>query len=386
MKLLITLALIAVATKASGQTDDTERDYALTFLSHRSGFNQIYTCHPDGSKPQPFFGGPITDGPSFNESYTMFREPHWTRQSPDGKYFASWVYEIGKPYSEYSGVHRPMLIVGDIEKTWTRIASPDAHEEFAWSPNSKMLAYSILASANYHGSLQKRPDATEIFISGTDGSNATCVLEQTGKWMVLDWSPDGKRLLISRRSFTPKPTGELFEFRLHAALEDRQHAEYAPDWSVKSAPRFLELIDLGLDHLQLNSARYSPTRNEIALEAYNPENMHAPNLVADEDDELGRGRMMRLLSKIYVFDLTVRKSLKVADYEDGIRGPICWSPDGNEILFSRYLPNDDDREKLAESKEHGLSIWSVDRDGNNEKFVTTGWSPDYPQRGSKTGK
>jgi hypothetical protein len=392
MKLIIfTLALTVAAATASAQTNNTKPNdatgnLALTFLSHRSGYNQIYTSRSDGSKPQPFFGGPITDVPSFNKSYTMFREPHWTRQSPNGKYFASWVYETGMPASEFQGTRRPMLVVGDMRGTWTRIVNPDCHEEFAWSPDSKELAFSIFAKANYQGSLQNRPEATEIFTSGIDGAKMNCVLEQAGQWTVLDWSPDGKRLLISRQSFDPETKIELFEFRLHQAQLDRQRAGYDAAWTTKTAQKYLQKVELGLARLQFHSARYSPTRNELALEVVDPQNMFAPNLVPKENDELGRNNMMRLLSKIYVFDLATKTQRKIADHPDGIRGPFCWSPDGNDVYFSRYLPRDDDREKSLENKEHGLSIWAVGRDGKNDRFITTGWSPDFPHTEPKVGK
>lgn len=89
--------------------------------------------------------------------------------------------------------------------------------------------------------------------------------------------------------------------------------------------------------------------------------------------------MMRTLGKIHVYDWETKILRKVADYEDGIRGPICWSPNGNEILFSRYLPKDDNREDMQQHKEHGLAIWAIERDGNNSHFLTTGWSPDFPR-------
>lgn len=114
--------------------------------------------------------------------------------------------------------------------------------------------------------------------------------------------------------------------------------------------------------------------------------MYAPNLVPDKDDELGRARMMRLLSKIYIFDLDTKTHRKIADYDDGIRGPICWSAGGDDVYFSRYLPKDDDREKFAEDKEHGLSIWAVGRDRMNARFITTGWSPDISHNKSEGGK
>lgn len=386
MKLIIALAHITFTATALAQTSKPEHTSVLTFLSHRSGYNQIYTADSDGSKPTPCYGGPATDVPSLDKSYVLFREPHWTRQSPNGTYFASWVYEIGKPSSAYQGALRPMLIVGDVRGSWTRIVSPDCHEEFAWSPDSDKLAFSVFASANYRGTLQVRPETTEIFISGIDGAHFTCVLEQPGKWIVLDWSPDGKRLLISRRSFVPEPSGELFEFQLHLALEDRKRAENDTDWTTKTVLRYLQKLDIGLTRLQINRTRYSPTRNELAIEVYDPQKMYAPNLVPDEDDELGRGRMMRLLSKIYVFDRDTKTNRKIADYDDGIRGPICWSADGNDVYFSRYLPKNDDREKFAEDKEHGLSIWAVGRDGKNDRFITTGWSPDISHNKPEGGK
>lgn len=372
---------LATATAAHAQSPKTRADVALTFLSHRSGYNQAYRSEPDGSNPQPFFGGPITDIPSFDDSYRMFREPHWTRQSPDGKYFASWVYEVGQPYSEFQGTLRPMLWVGDINGTWTRVVNPDCGEEFAWSPDSTQLAFSVLSTAHYGGSLQERLPTTEICISGIDGSNSTCVIEQDGKWFVLDWSPDGERLLITRRT---DGDSNLLEFRLADAIDARKRAEYDPEWSVKRAPQFLEQINLEVDGEELSSARYSPTRNEIAILTCDPKNMYAPNLVAD--DEFGRMRMMRFLGKIHVFNLETREARKIADYDDGIRGPICWSPNGNDVYFSRYLPKDDDREKFAESKEHGLSIWAVGRDGKNPRFITTGWSPDFPRTNTEDGK
>jgi hypothetical protein len=384
----ITSSFVCAVT-ASAQQFQNEPHSVLTFLSHRSGHNRLYRSYPDGTNPQPIFGGPITDVPSFNESYTRFWEPHWTRQSPNGKYFASWVYETGEPYSAYQGVARPMLWVGDIGGTWTRIVNPDCTEEFAWSPDSKQLAFSILSTDHYRGSLQNRPTATEICISGIDGSDFSCVLEQNGKWFVLDWSPDGTRLLVERRDFGQKAedlTTELFEFRLADAIAARKRdkKDFDAEWIVNDAPKFLNRIELNLDGMHFSEARYSPTRNELAILIYDRKNMYAPNLVAD--DELGRGRMMRLLGKIHLFDLDNKTSRKVADFDDGMRGPICWSPDGDEILFSRYLPKDDDREKLSAAKEHGLAIWSVGRDGSNARFVTTGWSPDCPRNESGNGK
>jgi len=102
----------------------------------------------------------------------------------------------------------------------------------------------------------------------------------------------------------------------------------------------------------VNFARYSPDGKRIAALAYDPKKMFAPNEVAD--DELGRGRMMRTLDKLLIIDRASGETRTIADYHDGTRGPICWTPDGSAVFFSRYLPKDDNRERTLSDKEHGL--------------------------------
>jgi len=73
-----------------------------------------------------------------------------------------------------------------------------------------------------------------------------------------------------------------------------------------------------------------------------------------------------------VLDVASGKFRTIAKYAEGLRGPICWSPDGKEILFSRYLTADDQRKKM----EGGLGIWAIHPDGPGARFLTTVWSPD----------
>lgn len=364
------------------QTETVARsEPVVTFLSHRSGGNILYTVKPHGADVRPIFGGPIEGLPSFTHGVTLVREPHWTRQSPNGKYFASWVYEKGQPYSKYQGALRPMLWVGDLDGKWTRIVNPDCGEEFAWSADSRKIAFSILSSDHNRGFFQPKVQSTQICMSGIDGSNMDFVLEQKGIWSVQDWSPDGQRLLLLHRENRiplKESTSALYEFRLTDALDARAKAEVGthPDseWGAKKASDYLERTRHTLAGLVVDDARYSPDGKTLAILAYDPQNMFAPNLVAD--DEFGRMRMMRLLCKLATLDKSGGSSEIIADYADGIRGPICWSHDGTEILFSRYLPKEDDREKFRVDKQHGLAIWSIRHDGKNARFITTGWSPD----------
>lgn len=328
----------------------------ITFLSHRSGQSFLYKMRPDGAELKPFFGGVIPDVPVLSDGVVLYREPHWTRLSPNGKYFACWAYEKGKPYSAWQGSLRPMLVVGDLEGTWTRVVNPDCHEEFTWSPDSQRLAFSVFSGKKERGALPPSLRSTKIVMCGIDGSNETVAIEQPGILIVFDWSPDGKRLLLSRRYFDSKPerAAALFELELS---------------NNKCLPYLIE----GSHDLNVVNARYSPRGDKIAVMYTNESNKYAPNECAE--DELGKGRMMRLLAKLAVMNRDGTNMRTIADYPDGMRGPMCWSPDGERILVSRYLPKDDKREKF--DAEHGLAIWAVQADGKGERFLTTGWSPDW---------
>lgn len=387
-----TVILIAAVTSfchagkcaAQVRTDAAPRAKPLiTFLSHRSGRNLLYTMRPDGSEIKPIFGGEIKDVPVFTAGVTLARVPHWTRQSPNGLYFASWAYDQGLPDDKYRGESRAMLWVGSMDGKWARILDPDCTEEFAWSPDSSRLAFSILSKDTNRGYLQvKNVHSTEIAIARWDASNFDYVLERRGTWLVEDWSIDGDRLLLSYHGNNLNPKDEhieLFEFRLVDALAARRTAGFelaarGNEWAAKSAGDYLEKVRCELGGLSVNCARYSPGGKTIAVLAEDPKNLFAPNEVAD--DELSRGKMQRLLGKLFVVDRMSGEARKIADYADGMRGPICWTSDGSAILFSRYLAKDDKREKTLDDKEHGLSIWSIDRDGANARFITTGWSPD----------
>ena len=112
-----------------------------------------------------------------------------------------------------------------------------------------------------------------------------------------------------------------------------------------------------------DNARYSPDGKCVAITYNDPAQVLAPN-------------ELRYLGKLAVLEVATRHMKTIADYRDGLRGPICWSPDGKEVLFSRYyLPKGDDREKME--AEYGLAIWAIGNEGTRARFLTTGWSPDW---------
>ena len=173
--------------------------------------------------------------------------------------------------------------------------------------------------------------------------------------MVLDWSPNGERLLLSRRFFDmdPKMSSNLFEFDL-------------------ATEKCMTPLLLGTEKLSIQHARYSPSGDEIAVLWSDPRNQYAPNECAVDAT---RGGHSRILCKLSLIGRDGESFRLISDHSYGQRGPTCWSPDGKELLLSRYLPPDDDRE--AKEGSHGLGIWAVKADGSGDEFITTGWSPDW---------
>jgi hypothetical protein len=366
------------------QAGDPAPASRITFVSHRSGENLLYVMNPDGTGIRPIFGGPLADVPTVVEGTALCRSPHWTRQSPDHRYFACWAYDRGSPFDRYQGSVRFMLYAGGIDAAWSRVVNPDSHEEFAWSPDSRRLAFSIFSGESHQqGFLRSSLRSTEIAICGFDGSQESFILEQPGILIVMDWSPDGKRLLLERRylDVSPHRPNDILQFELaeDQASRARSRGNNGPlrgsAWSATTAPQFLKTLIEGTRHRDPNNARYSPDGRFLAIEFTDQDKMYAPNELGENEFE--RNNMMRYLGKLAVFEIATGRFTAIVDDADGLRGPVTWSPDGNEILFSRYLPKGDDREKMAKDKEHGLAIWSVHKDGRGARFVTTGWSPDW---------
>lgn len=368
----ILLFLGPYAARAQHSSED-ENGSCVTFVSHRSGNNLLYRIDLGGTKATPLFGGAI-QAPAVNKGVALYREPHWTRQSPDGTLFASWAYDRGIPSDKHLGNARAMLWAGDTAGMWSQMANPDCHEIFAWAPDSKRLAFSV-HSDDHNWAFRPKTQTTEIYVSGYDGSGFECVFAQQGIWLVSDWSPDGDNLLVFRE--TPgkpieKTVHELFELQMNELRRARESAGVNildADWIVQKSNRFLKPVACDRPEWTIWHPRYSRDGRKLAVLMTDPKRMYL--------DVEGR-KPRALLGKIGILNLAQGTSTIVADFEDGIRGPICWTPSDREILFSRYLDVEDDREKSLPSG-LGLSIWGASSDGTRHRFITTGWSPDCPR-------
>ncbi|HWE35999.1 MAG TPA: hypothetical protein VG406_05445 [Isosphaeraceae bacterium] len=354
--LVIPLATVCPAAEPEGRW--------ITFVSHRSGRNLLYKMRPDGSELSVIFGGELEGMPGLPEGLTLYREPHWGRQSPDGRFFLDWAADVGLPLEKYNAPMRFMIYLGRLDGGRVRTLIPDGGEMFAWSPDSKRIAYSVISGRGHSdvGGLTPGAPSTKIFTVGVDGSNEELVLEKPGIWNVQDWSPDGKKLLlgyISAHSLA-YASYSLHEFDLEASQRTKKEAG-AKDYTFGLFYPSSQQIDAHLRLLsgsaQVVGGRYSPDGKLIAVE-FKPER-----------DAYNSSFQLGILDPA---DLKLRPILKAP----GLRGPICWSPAGREILSSRWLdPQDDAKERME--GEHGLGIYAVRPDGSRVRFLATGWSPDW---------
>jgi WD40-like Beta Propeller Repeat len=341
----------------------------ITLLSRRSGDNLLYRMRPDGSECKPVFGGPVKDAPGLGDGLSLYREPHWTWQSPDRKHFASCAYETIRPRGRDGRYqYRFTLHLGRADGTGpTRVIAPVCEEAVAWSPDGKRVAYAVQTALEL---VDRNPAAlTRVFVAAIDGTSEQLVLERPGFWAPQDWSPDGKWLLLHWNDFSKGPASPqgLLELDMGRVEKAIGHAPPHGGWQRKQDEALREVVGKAAA-VELNDGRYSPDGKYIAVTAIRKPDK--PKEWEALDFELG------------VIERSTATYRKVAWYQEGLRGPICWSPDGSAILFSRPLKAGDKREggrqePVALRQEWGLGLWSVKPDGTGERFLTTGWSPDW---------
>jgi hypothetical protein len=359
---------------AGGEQKPAAKKAWITFLSHRTGDNLLYHMRPDGSDCKPIFGGPVKDAPGLREGMTVYLEPHWTWQSPDGKYFASWAWESLRPPGKSTVSPRFRLHLGRTDGPGpARLLSPTCMEAAAWSPESKRLAYAVLNDKESSGHLIPAR-MTRIYVVAIDATAEDKIFELPGSWTPQDWSPDGKRLLLTHGEIVNAKLlrNELVELDMEHVKKVLNHPRRndleARRWQNWDTAELLEPVLGQAAPVAPTLARYSPDGKYIALTAIR--RAEKPREWKALDFELG------------VIDREKATYRKVIWYKDGLRGPICWSPDGSEILFSRPLKAGDKREAMgpadgAINQEHGLGLWAIKPDGSGERFLTTGWSPDW---------
>jgi hypothetical protein len=203
-------------------------------------------------------------------------------------------------------------------------------------------------------------------ITSSDDMN----FEQPGYWQPEDWSPDGRHLLLLHlEDINMKMMrSDLVELDMNRVAMSRTNAQPWQPWQQAIA-RYTEPALSEVAPVYAHRGRYSPNGEFIVTTA-----IRKRETVADWkalDFELG------IIARR---DGSYRK---VVSHENGLRGPVCWSPDGKQILFSRPLEKGDQTEQFASddpkalNQEWGLGLWIINTDGTSERMLTTGWSPDW---------
>ncbi len=250
----------------------------ITFLSHRTGENLLYRMRPDGTECKPIFGGPIKDAPGIEDGTFLYREPHWTWQSPDRKYFASWANDWLRPPDKLrrtpsSPGPRFRLHLGRTDGSGpVRLLTPVCQEAAAWSPDGKRLAYAVVTERE----LSAHPTParmTRIFVVAIDGTSEDMIFEQPAYWTPMDWSPDGKKLLLTHGEIISiKPalmTNILVELDMTTVEKMLTHPRrnsFGRWWNYDTT-ELLEPVLGDAAPVSPNGARYSPDGKFIAVTA-----------------------------------------------------------------------------------------------------------------------
>jgi hypothetical protein len=341
------------------------------FLSHRTGNNVLYRMRPDGTEVTPVFGGEVKDVPGLGEGATWHREPHWSRLSPDGRLFLSYAIDRGFPAARHRAPPRFLVHLGRTAGGPTRILTPDAGEVFAWSPDGRAFAYARSLWGHPATISHPVPPRTQVVVARIDGSAEDVVLDRPGAWVPHDWSPDGKRLLLSYQSspILQRARSAVFELDLAAAqaaaTAGRAPAAGGPAGDPEGGGlRAVLPPAAGLG----KTCRYAPDGKSVAW---------VGSALVPKDDGLIDPKAFAGGFAVEVHDLAAGRTRPAHQGADVFGGPICWSPDGREILFARFADPDAAAQPDPDPAGDVLAIWAVRPDGTGLRKVGDGWCPDW---------
>ena len=313
----------------------------------------------------PIFGGELKDAPGLAGGETLYREPHWARQSPDRKYFLDWAWDVKLPHDKYI-LPRFMIYLGRLGGGPVRVIAPDCEEYLAWAPDSRKFAYSrSLQYPSLKGGLISSP--IQIVTVGIDGAGEKIILEKPFPqiWRVLDWSPDGKKLLVEHRTTVDmlRASSRLYELDLVSAETKggRKPFDRGRSDDQQDDDRMKTVMD--------DSSRW------VLDGKYSPDGKTIAALIEPMRARIQGSKYPG--ADLATIDVSTQRQQTVVRYPgEKLWAPLCWSPDGKEILFSRTLKPDDRREDQGPG-EPGWGIWAIRPDGTNARFITTGWCADW---------
>jgi len=253
--------------------------------------------------------------------------PTW---SPDGSRLAFMARSTTLQFVDAEGIDRGSLWwpSGDGEHTSSRISG------FAWSPDNRMLAVTILTAFKYGGV------RSELWVNG-DGSRP---VYSGGMISSPSWSPNGTRIAFSdsftRKAYVIDANGQ----NLHEVLDFADGPVWSPDGQklayvvVDADNRSVGLAVAGAD----GSGQQKLTAGKVLSPTWSPDS----GTIAFT--RLGTSARLEVIKP----DGTDGRVIAAEGW-----GP-AWSPDGSAIAFG--------------TQEEPAGIHVVNTDGTNERVVETG--------------
>jgi len=197
------------------------------------------------------------------------------------------------------------------------------------SPDDHRVAFS---------SNRRHPAHFDVYVADLDGSNVRCVYEQDGSNFVTDWSSDGRRLLVMRRTGALDTTlilvdldsGEATHLTPHTPPVMYAHGQFSPDgrtifFTTDAASEFSRVarMDLGDrriaylsdDDVDVDWLRLSPDGRLLAI-------------IRNHD---GYGRLS-------ILDLAQGIEIPAPDLPEGVPMEPAWSGDSRRLAFAFTSP------------------------------------------------
>ncbi len=226
------------------------------------------------------------------------------------------------------------------------------------SPDDRQVAFS---------SNGRNPAHFDVYTANLDGTNQQCVYEQDGSNFVSDWSPDGRSLLITRRTgsldaelfLLDLASGEATHLTPHTAPVAYEQAQFAPDsqsiylitndGSEFNRAARMDLATRQIEYLMpddhdVDWLRLSPDGNRLAI-------------VRNVD---GYGRF-------HILDLQSGESEPAPEIPPGVVMEPTWSEDSRTVAF------------VASGPRNNANIWVWDPGSGTCRqttYVSAGGIPD----------
>ena len=259
----------------------------IAFLSDRDGASsQVYTVSTGGG-----------DAVRVTQSPDRKRPPSWTH---DGKSVL---------YASDSGDTTSVWAIDPSGGAPRRIAA-ELSKSITFSNDGRRIAYTV-------GSWT----SNRILVAAADGSGATAITDSTAGYFNLAWSPDDRRIAVTRRD----PNGDLAVWTMNAdgsgarALTHFDPADGRPQWPA-----------------------WSPDCRKIALQAG----------LYDRSDPA------KSTAHIWVIDVATGKATKLAAHaKRWLDETPSWFPDGRRLAFQS-------------TRTGAFEIWVMNADGSGARQVT----------------